>query len=129
MYFVDVHKEHHMPDGGKQSTAALSVRVSAELIASLDRIATALDRPRSWVVVRGLEFFLSTKGREVLEDVESIAALRRGEGIPADVTLAKLDAVVDGTAHGKGEKAARPRGARPARGRVDRRRGRAPATT
>jgi predicted transcriptional regulator len=98
-----------MPDDTSQLTTPLSVRAPSEVVEALDRIAAALDRPRSWVVVYGLQSFLRTKGREIMEDVDSIAALDRGKGIPADVTLAKAQAILDRprAAHGKTTKAAR----------------------
>lgn len=73
----------------------LTVRVPAELLSDLDRIAGALDRSRSWVVLRALRQYLDTEGAEVLEDAESIAALERGEGVDLDKVLDDAEALID----------------------------------
>ena len=83
-----------MPDDVSPSTS-VSLRVPTELLDEIDRIAHALDRPRSWVMLRALRAYLKTEGAEVIEDVEALAELDRGEGIPADDVLSQMDEIID----------------------------------
>jgi len=83
-----------MPDDVSPSTS-VSLRVPTELLDEIDRIACALDRPRSWVMLRALRAYLKTEGAEVIEDVEALAELDRGEGIPADDVLSQMDEIID----------------------------------
>lgn len=78
-----------------QGMSHLTVRVPADLLGELDRVAGALDRSRSWVVLRALRRYLDTEGAEVLEDAESIAALARGEGVDFDKALDDAEALID----------------------------------
>jgi predicted transcriptional regulator len=75
--------------------AHLSLRAPGDIVERLDRVAAILDRERSWVVVRALAQYLEREGREILEDAESIEALRRGKGITAEAAFAELDTIVD----------------------------------
>ena len=69
----------------------VSLRVPSDLIETLDRIATALERPRSWVMLRALRQYVADEGQEVLDVQEGIAELDRGEGIPIEDVLAEID--------------------------------------
>ena len=57
-------------------TQTLNLRVSEELRAGLDRVAKAVDRPRSWVVTQAIEEYLATQLWQI-EEME--AALREIE--------------------------------------------------
>src|SRR5436309_673939 len=85
MYYVVANRRCPMPDG----TAAIpvSLRVPAEIIETLDKIAAALERPRSWVMLRALRQYIADEGQEVLDVQEGIAELDRGEGIPFDEVM------------------------------------------
>jgi predicted transcriptional regulator len=67
-----------MPDGHLGSSH-ISLRVPTEVVEAFDKLAAALDRPRSWVMVRALRCYLEEEGAEIFEDSESIAELDRGE--------------------------------------------------
>jgi predicted transcriptional regulator len=69
----------------------VSLRVPSDLIETLDKIATALERPRSWVMLRALRQYIADEGQEVLDVQEGIAELDRGEGIPIEDVLAEID--------------------------------------
>jgi predicted transcriptional regulator len=72
-------------------TSHVSLRVPNDLIAAFDRIATALERPRSWVMLRALRHYLDEgEGREIEEDTESLAELDRGESVPFEEVLDQL---------------------------------------
>ena len=72
-----------MPNDSGGSTH-VSLRVPNDLIEAFDRLAVALDRPRSWVIVRALRQYLDEEGAEIAEDTESLAELDRGEIVSAE---------------------------------------------
>ena len=78
-----------MPDGS--TSIPVSLRLPAEVIEKLDKVAAALERPRSWVMLRALRRYLAEEGQEMLDIQEGIAELDRGEGIPLDDILAGID--------------------------------------
>ncbi len=82
-----------MPDDG--GSTPISVRVPVDLLEKLDKIAAAIDRPRSWVCLRALRQYLSDEGAEILDVQEGIAQLDRGESAPLDEVMAELTEVVD----------------------------------
>ena len=79
-----------MPDE-QPMTSHVSLRVPNDVIEAFDRIAAALERPRSWVILRALRQYLDDgEGREIEEDTESIAELDRGESVPFEEVLNRL---------------------------------------
>jgi predicted transcriptional regulator len=79
-----------MPDD-QPLTSHVSLRIPNDLIEAFDRIATALERPRSWIMVRALRQYLDEgEGREIEEDTESLAELDRGESAPLEDSIRKL---------------------------------------
>jgi predicted transcriptional regulator len=72
-------------------TSHISLRVPNDLVEAYDRIASALERPRSWVMLRALRQYLDDgEGREIEEDTESLAELDRGESEPLEDSIRKL---------------------------------------
>ena len=78
-----------MPEG--TNSMPVSLRVPADLIETLDKIAAALERPRSWVMLRALRQYIADEGQEVLDVQEGVAELDRGAGIPIEDVLAEID--------------------------------------
>jgi predicted transcriptional regulator len=79
-----------MPDD-QPMTSQVSLRVPNDVIEAFDRIAAALERPRSWIMLRALRQYLDEgEGREIEEDTESIAELDRGESGPLEDSIRKL---------------------------------------
>ena len=62
-----------MPEG--TSSMPVSLRVPADLIETLDKIAAALERPRSWVMLRALRQYIADEGREVARLVAEFGRL------------------------------------------------------
>jgi predicted transcriptional regulator len=62
----------------------VSLRVPNDVIEAFDRLAVALDRPRSWVMLRALRQYLDEEGAEIAEDIESLAELDRGEVVTSE---------------------------------------------
>src|SRR5260370_31953858 len=84
-----VAQEDAVPDD-QPLTSHVSLRVPNDVIEAFDRIAGALERPRSWVMLRALRQYLEQEGREVEEDTESLAELDRGETISSEALHRRL---------------------------------------
>ena len=72
----------------------ISLRVPNDLLQKLDEIASATDRPRSWVCLRALRLYVADKGAEILDVKEGMAQLDRGESVPLDDVIGELEEVV-----------------------------------
>ena len=83
-----------MPDDHPGS-GHVSLRVPNDVIAAFDKLAAALDRPRSWVMVRALRCYLEEEGAEIFEDSESIAELDRGESAPLEESLRTVKEIIE----------------------------------
>jgi predicted transcriptional regulator len=81
-----------MPEG--TSSKPVSLRVPSDLIETLDKIAAALERPRSWVMLRALRHYIADEGQEVLDVQEGIAEAERGEVVPIEDVLAEMDEII-----------------------------------
>ena len=91
-----------MPDD-HPALSHVSLRVPSDLIEAFDRIAAALERPRSWVMVRALRQYLDDEGAEITEDTESLAELDRGETVSSEDLRRRVDEII-----GRAEKAGAP---------------------
>jgi predicted transcriptional regulator len=79
-----------MPMPAGRNAIPISVRLPAELVERLDKVAALMERPRSWVILDAVREYLADEGQEVLDIQAGIEELDRGEGIPADEVLAEL---------------------------------------
>jgi len=93
-----------MPDDSRLPSTHVTLRLPADLVEQFDRIATAMDRPRSWVMLRALRQYLEAEGAEIAEDIESLAQLDRGEGKPFETIFAEAEQIIK-----QAEKKKRPR--------------------
>ncbi|HYP38612.1 MAG TPA: ribbon-helix-helix protein, CopG family [Stellaceae bacterium] len=84
-----------MPDD--VGSTPISIRVPLDVLEKLDKIASAIDRPRSWICLRALRQYLADEGAEILDVQEGIAQLDRGESVPLDDVIAELEEVVGRT--------------------------------
>ena len=83
-----------MPDD-QPMTSHVSLRVPNDVIESFDGIASALERPRSWVMLRALKQYLDEgEGREIEEDTESLAELDRREVVSAEELHQRLRKII-----------------------------------
>jgi predicted transcriptional regulator len=83
-----------MPDD-QPLTSHVSLRVPTGVIEAFDRIAAALERPRSWVMLRALRQYLDEgEGREIEEDTESLAELDRGDVVSAEELHERLRKII-----------------------------------
>ena len=81
-----------MPEG--PASIPVSLRVPADLIETLDKIAAALERSRSWVMLRALRQYIADEGQEVLDVQEGIAEAEHGEMVPIEDVMAEMDAII-----------------------------------
>ena len=83
-----------MPDDHRV-LSHVSLRVPSDLIEAFDRLAAALDRPRSWVMVRALRQYLDEgEGAEIAEDTESLAELDRGEIVSFEESMRRVREII-----------------------------------
>jgi predicted transcriptional regulator len=78
-----------MTDG--TTSVPVSLRMPADVIEKLDKVAGFYERPRSWVMLRALRQYLAEEGQEALDCLESIAELDRGEYYTLDEVMAEMD--------------------------------------
>jgi predicted transcriptional regulator len=72
----------------------ISLRLPGEVLESFDRIAAALDRDRSWVMLRAFKMYLEGEGSDLLREAEGLASLDRGEGVDFDAVQAEAEGIV-----------------------------------
>jgi predicted transcriptional regulator len=82
-----------LPDDIAGSTH-VSLRVPNDIIQAFDKLAAALERPRSWVMLRALLQYLEDEGAEIAEDVESLAELDRGEVVSAEDLRREVEEII-----------------------------------
>ena len=83
-----------MPDG--TTSIPISIRMPADVIETLDKVAAILERPRSWVMLRAIRRYLADEGQEMLDVQEGIAEAERGEVVPIEEVLAEMDEIIAG---------------------------------
>jgi predicted transcriptional regulator len=59
--------------------SALTVRISPELQSQLDRVAEAIDRPKSWIVKQALEAFVAAQAWQIDEIRRGLAEADAGD--------------------------------------------------
>jgi predicted transcriptional regulator len=82
-------------------SAHVSLRVPSDVIQAFDKLAAELDRPRSWVMLRALRQYLEDEGTELIEDVESLAELDRGERGRFEDSIREVREIIHRAASGR----------------------------
>ena len=72
----------------------VSIRLPPDVIEMLDKIAAAVERPRSWIVLRAIRHYLADEGQEMLDVQEGVAEAERGEVVPLEEVLADMDDLI-----------------------------------
>jgi predicted transcriptional regulator len=72
----------------------VSIRVPTDIIGDFDDIAKAVERDRTWVMVRAFGRYLDDEGADILREANGIAALDRGEGVDFDRVMDEADALI-----------------------------------
>jgi predicted transcriptional regulator len=78
-----------MPDDASLSTH-VSLRVPTDILDALDKVAAAMERSRSWVMVQALKHYLESEGAEILDVAAGLAEAERGETVDFDEALSEL---------------------------------------
>ncbi|WP_105426541.1 CopG family ribbon-helix-helix protein [Neorhizobium tomejilense] len=78
-----------------QDKSQISLRLPTDLVSEYDRIATALDRDRTWVMLRALTQYLEQEGAELLQDAEGFAELEEGKSADLDDVLSKASSIIE----------------------------------
>jgi predicted transcriptional regulator len=73
------------------------MRVPLDVLQDVERIAGAVDRTRSWVIVRALKLYLAGEGEEVLSLLRAREQNAQDGGHDADEVMQELEAIVAGT--------------------------------
>ena len=81
-----------MPDDVRPTP--VSVRLPADLLDKLDKLAAALERSRSWVLVHAFREYLKVEGAEILDVQAGIEELDRGESYDFDEVIAEMDEII-----------------------------------
>jgi predicted transcriptional regulator len=72
----------------------ISLRAPTATIDAFDRIAKALDRDRTWVMLQAFSAYLKSEGGHILEEAEGIAELERGESVDFDEAMDEVDKII-----------------------------------
>ena len=71
---------------------SITVRTDPETLERLDRLASALDRSRNYLVNQALRAYLDQQAWQIEEIKAGLAELDRGEGVPHEKAMADLEA-------------------------------------
>ena len=66
----------------KPDTKTISVRLPADRLAALQRLAETTGQPRSWHMARALDAYLDVQAWQIAGIKQAIAELDAGRGIP-----------------------------------------------
>lgn len=72
----------------------ISVRLPADIVEKLDKVAAILERPRSWVILDAIREYLADEGQEMLDIQAGIEEAERGEIVPAEEVLAEISEMI-----------------------------------
>jgi predicted transcriptional regulator len=79
---------------GDSENVQTSIRLPQEMREAFDKIAEALDRDRTWVMLRAFRQYLDNEGADVLREAEGLAALERDEGVDFDEVMGEVDDII-----------------------------------
>lgn len=75
----------------------ITVRLPVDVLEEVERIAGAIDRTRSWVIVRSLKLYLAGEGEEVLSLLRAREESAKDGGHDAEDVMRELASIVAGT--------------------------------
>jgi len=74
----------------------ITLRIPVDVLEDVERIAGAIDRSRSWVMVRALRLYLAGEGEEVLSLLKAREESATDGGHDADEVMRELMAIANG---------------------------------
>ena len=81
-----------------QGSESVTLRVPSEIVKSIETIAEATDRSRSYIIVRALKTYLLNEGADVLSAIGGRDQIAAGEYEDIDDLIADVDKIVAGQA-------------------------------
>jgi predicted transcriptional regulator len=81
----------------------VSLRLPTSLITEFDRIASILERDRTWVMQKALSQYLAGEGSEILRDAQGLNQLDRGESVDLENVLEKARTIIDAAEYRRGK--------------------------
>ena len=72
----------------------ISLRLPANVLADIEKIAAASERTRSWIIVRALRRYLATEGAEILDAIEGRAQITGGQGHDIDDVIGEIERII-----------------------------------
>ena len=72
----------------------ISLRLPADVLEAVERVAKATDRSRSWVMVRALRRYLTTEGADILAVIDGRAQIAAGKSHDMDDALDEIERVI-----------------------------------
>lgn len=84
--------------GKSEGSESVTVRVPSDVLESIQAIAKATDRSRSYIIVRALKTYLLNEGADVLSAIRGRDQIAAGEYEDMDDLVAEVDKIVSGQA-------------------------------
>jgi predicted transcriptional regulator len=75
----------------------IAVRLPPDVIRSVDDIAAASDRSRSWVILRALRLYLVSEGADIIAIAKAREASANGGGVDFDDVIGEIDRIIAGS--------------------------------
>jgi len=72
----------------------VSIRLPVEMNEAFAKIADALERDRTWVMLRAFRQYLEDEGADILQEAEGLASLERGDGVDFDHVMDEADELI-----------------------------------
>lgn len=69
----------------------ISMRLPRDILASVEQVAKATDRSRSWVIVRALRRYLATEGADILAVIDGRKQIAAGDSHDMDDVLDEVE--------------------------------------
>jgi predicted transcriptional regulator len=69
----------------------IALRVPADILADVERIAQVSERTRSWVIVRALKAYLASEGADILAAAKGREEIAQGRSHDLDDVLDELE--------------------------------------
>ena len=76
------------------STILVEIRIPTAMHAAFGKIAEALERDHTQVMLRAFRNYLETEGGDILREADGLAALARGEGVDFDAVMDDIDGII-----------------------------------
>lgn len=81
-----------------EGSESVTLRVPSDVLASIQAIAAATDRSRSYIIVRALRTYLMNEGADVLSALRGRDQIAVGDDVDIDELIADVDRIAAGQA-------------------------------